>query len=341
MCSSDLLLAYTKIVLNEDLLASDLLDDPYLEADLFRYFPSAVRERLRELIAGHPLRREIIATQVVNNLVNNAGTTFLFRMREETGASAAEVSRAHIVGREVFGLESYWKAIDELDNLVPAQVQTRMRLAGRRLTERGARWFLLNRKHPIDISAQVEAFSAGVTEVYAQLPKLLRGNDLEQLSAATGELVAAGVPEVLAARCAAAATAYSALDIVEVAKETGRAPVEVAECYFDLVDRLGIGALRDRITALPRTDRWQTMARAAVREELYSAQAQLTFEVLAAAPSESDPEARFTAWVKRNQAAVERATTVLGEISSADSFDLAILSVALRVIRTLLKATVI
>ena len=331
------LLAYTKIVLNEELLASDLLEDPYLEADLFRYFPSAVRELLRELIAAHPLRREIIATQVVNNLVNNAGTTFIFRMREETGASGAEISRAHIVAREIFGLESFWKAIDELDNKVPAEVQTRMRLAGRRLTERGARWFLINRKHPLDISAQVEAFTAGVSEVVAQLPKLLRGNDLQQLNAVTAELVAAGAPQALAARVAATSAAYSALDIVEVAWDSGRAPVEVAEVYFDLVDRLGIGGLRDRITALPRTDRWQTMARAAVREDLYSAQAALTFDVLAAAPGESDPEARFDAWVDKNQAAVERARSILGEIASADAFDLAILSVALRVIRTLLR----
>jgi hypothetical protein len=104
------LLAYTKIVLNEDLLASELLEDPYLEADLFRYFPSAVRERLHGLISTHPLRREIIATQVVNNLVNNAGITFLFRMREETGASAEEISRAHTVAREVFALDGFWKA---------------------------------------------------------------------------------------------------------------------------------------------------------------------------------------------------------------------------------------
>jgi glutamate dehydrogenase len=177
-----------------------------------------------------------------------------------------------------------------------------------------------------------------VAEVVGQLPKLLKGNDAAQLAAATAELVEAGVPQALAARCAAASAAYSALDIVEVAWDSGRAPVEVAECYFDLVDRLGIGTLRDRITALPRTDRWESMARAAVREDLYSAQAALTFDVLAAAPGEADAEARYAAWVEKNQAAVERAKVILDEISSADSFDLAILSVALRVIRTLLRA---
>ena len=331
------LLAYTKITLEDELLASDLPDDTFLKTDLFHYFPSALRDRFRERIEAHPLRREIITTQVVNNLVNNAGTSFVFRMREETGASAEEIARAHIVARAVFDMHSFWAAVDGLDNRVPAQVQVRMRLAARRLTERGARWFLLNRRHPLDIAAQVEAFRSGVAEVVAQLPKLLKGADFDQLVAGKQELLDAGVPEDLAARSASFSAAYSALDIVEVAWDSGRAPVEVAECYFDIVDRLRIGILRDRINALPRADRWQAMARAAVREELYSAQAALTFEVLAAAPGETDPDARFATWVAKNKAAVDRAQAVLEEIGTADSFDLAILSVALRVLRTMLR----
>jgi len=332
------LLAYTKITLEGELLASELPDDPFLKAELFHYFPSALRERFRTRIEAHPLRREIITTQVVNTLVNNAGTSFVFRMREETGASAEEIARAHTVARAVFDLNSFWRAVDALDNRVPAQVQIRMRLAARRLTERGARWFLINRRHPLDMAAQVEAFGKGVSEVIAQLPKLLKGADVDQLAAARQELLEAGVPEDLAARTAAVSAAYSALDIVEVAWDSARAPVEVAECYFDIVDRLRIGALRDRITALPRTDRWQAMARAAVREELYSAQAALTFEVLAAAPGETDPDARFTTWVAKNRAAVDRAQSVLEEIATAETFDLAILSVALRVLRTMLRS---
>jgi glutamate dehydrogenase len=173
--------------------------------------------------------------------------------------------------------------------------------------------------------------------VVERLPELLKGSDLAQLLAKQRELVEAGVPEALAARVGAVGAAYSALDIVEVARDSRRAPAEVAGCYFDLADRLGINTLRDRITALPRTDRWQSMARSAVREELYAEQAALTFDVLAAAPAESDPDARFESWVRKNRAAYERAAGVLDEIAKADTFDLAILSVALRSMRTLLR----
>jgi glutamate dehydrogenase len=331
------LLAYTKITLEEELLASELPEDRFLKSDLFHYFPSALRERFKERVDAHPLRREIITTQVVNNLVNNAGTTFVFRLREETGASAEEIARAHIVAQAVFDLPPYWAAIDALDNRTPAQVQTRMRLAGRRLAERGARWFLVNRRHPLDVTAQVAAFRAGVGEVVAHLPKVLKGGDAAQLVASKQELTDAGVPPDLAARTAAMSAAYSALDIVEVAWDSARAPAEVAECYFDIMDRLRIGALRDRISALPRGDRWQAMARAAVREDLYHAQASLTFEVLAAAPGETDAEARYNVWAEKNRSAVDRARAVLGEIEMADTFDLAILSVALRVLRTVLR----
>ncbi len=331
------LLAYTKITLEDELLDSALPDDPFLKSELFHYFPSPLRERFKERIEAHPLRREIITTQVVNSMVNNAGTSFVFRMREETGAAAEEVARAHLVARSVFDMASFWIAVDALDNKVPAQLQTRMRLSARRLAERGARWFLLNRRHPLDIAAQVESFRAGVGEVVAQLPKLLKGADFDQLATAKQELLDVGVPEDLAARAAAATAAYSALDIVEVAWDSGRAPVEVAECYFDIVDRLRIGSLRDRINALPRTDRWQAMARSAVREELYTAQAELTFEILAAAPGETDPGVRFATWVAKNRAAVDRARAVLDEIGTADTFDLATLSVALRTLRTMLR----
>jgi glutamate dehydrogenase len=332
------LLAYTKITLEDELLASTLPDDEFLKSDLYHYFPSALRKDYRDRIDSHPLRREIITTQVVNNLVNNAGTSFVFRMREETGASAEEIARAHIVACAVFDLDSYWAEIDALDNVAPASVQTTMRLAGRRLTERGARWFLVNRRQPLDIAAQVESFTAGVGTVVANLSGYLKGSDAAQLASVREELIAGGVPADLAARVAAVSAAYSALDIVEVAWDSGRPPAEVAECYFDIVDRLKIGALRDRITALPRTDRWQAMARAAVREDLYNAQAALTFDVLAASPSETDPAARFAAWSAKNSGAHERATAVLDEISTADTFDLAVLSVALRVLRTMLRS---
>ena len=99
------LLAYTKIVLAQELAESDLPDDPFLRGELFSYFPTQLRQDFREAMAAHPLRRQIIVTQVVNNLVNFAGITFFHRLSQETSASAEEIARAHFVCREVYGAE--------------------------------------------------------------------------------------------------------------------------------------------------------------------------------------------------------------------------------------------
>ncbi len=123
-----------------------------------------------------------------------------------------------------------------------------------------------------------------------------------------------------------------------VADRMGRDPMDVAEVYYDLADRLRITQLMDRIIELPRADRWQSMARASIREDLYAAHASLTADVLAVGNGASTPEQRFKAWEEKNAAILGRARTTLEEIQSSDAFDLANLSVAMRTMRTLLRS---
>ncbi len=155
------LLAWTKIVLADELLASDLPDDPFLKADLFAYFPSKMRQGYRGQMERHPLRREIIVTQVVNDLVNGAGMTYWPRLAGETGATAAELVRANFVAREIFGSLELREELASYDNKLPAAVQTRMRIEMRTLVERASRWLVSNRRPPIDTEGTVDFF--GVT----------------------------------------------------------------------------------------------------------------------------------------------------------------------------------
>jgi glutamate dehydrogenase len=132
--------------------------------------------------------------------------------------------------------------------------------------------------------------------------------------------------------------AYAAFDMVQIATASGRSVEETAEVYFDLADRLQITRLRDRITALPRDDRWNTMARAALRDDLYAAHAAITRDVLEVTGPGS-PEERLAVWVQRNDPAVRRATQTLTEIWESDRFTVAMLSVAVRAVRTLVEAS--
>ncbi|GAA2457491.1 NAD-glutamate dehydrogenase [Streptomyces glaucus] len=332
------LLAYTKITVAEELLRTSLPDDPYLKGLLHAYFPTALRERFPERIDTHPLRREITTTVLVNDTVNTGGTTYLHRLREETGASLEEIVRAQTAARAIFRAYPVWDAVEALDNRVEATVQTRIRLHSRRLVERGTRWLLNNRPQPLELAETVDFFADRVEQVWSQLPKLLRGADLEWYQKIHDELTGAGVPDELATRVAGFSSAFPTLDIVSVADRMGKEPLDVAEVYYDLADRLRITQLMDRISELPRADRWQSMARAAIREDLYAAHAALTADVLSAGDGTSTPEQRFEVWEGRNAAILSRARATLVEIQSSDSFDLANLSVAMRTMRTLLRS---
>ncbi|MFJ9627479.1 NAD-glutamate dehydrogenase [Streptomyces sp. NPDC101175] len=331
------LLAYTKITVSDELLHTTLPDDPYLRSLLHAYFPTALREKFAEQIDTHALHREIVTTVLVNDTVNTGGTSFLHRLREETGASLEEIVRAQTAARAIFHAAEVWDGVEALDNTVEAPVQTRIRLHSRRLCERGTRWLLNNRPQPLQLAETVEFFGERVEQVWSQLPKLLRGADLEWYQQIYDELTGAGVPAELATRVAGFSSAFPALDIVSVADRTGKDPMDVAEVYYDLADRLHITQLMDRIIELPRADRWQSMARASIREDLYAAHAALTADILSAGNGTSTPEQRFKAWEAKNTALLGRARTTLDEIQGSEMFDLANLSVAMRTMRTLLR----
>ncbi|MFF8264033.1 NAD-glutamate dehydrogenase [Streptomyces virginiae] len=332
------LFAYTKITTADELIATELPDDPYLRRLLFAYFPAVLGDKFSEQIDAHALRREIITTVLVNDTVNTGGSTFLHRLREETGASTEEIVRAQLAAREIFGLAEVWDAVEALDNKVAADVQTRVRLHSRRLVERGTRWLLNNRPQPLQITETIGFFGERVAGVWAELPKLVRGADLEWYQLVMDELTGEGVPEELAAKVAGFSSAFPTLDIVAIADRTGVDPLGVAEVYYDLADRLDITQLMDRIIELPRADRWQSMARASIREDLFAAHAALTADVLSVGNGTSTPEERFKAWEERNAAIIGRARTTLEEIRGSDAFDLANLSVAMRTMRSLLRA---
>ncbi len=335
------LMAYTKIFLNAELLESDLPEDPYLVGDLERYFPRPLSERFAQPIRAHRLRRELIATLVANELVDRAGTTFAFRLTEETGASPSELARAYAIARDVFDMRSYWAAVEALDNQIEAGTQLAMLSEGRRLVDRAARWVV--RAVPrgeIEVTAMIERFSPGARALAAALPGVLSGHDRERFSARRDELEAGGVPPDLARRVASLQALLSAFDIVVDASVTGAGQPQVTETYFGVGARLGLDWLRDRILELPRDDRWQALSRAALRDELYRLHRSLTREILVAAgdgdgEGAAGGEASLHAWLERNADAVQRSDAVLADVRAARDHDITTLPVALRELKSL------
>ncbi|MGH3038479.1 MAG: NAD-glutamate dehydrogenase, partial [Gaiellaceae bacterium] len=332
-----ILLAYAKIELYDALVASDFPDDEFMAEELVRYFPRVLSERFRDEMDGHRLRRELIATTVTNSLVNRAGITFAFRLTEETGAAPPDIARAYIVARETFDMRELWTAIEELDSTIPAELQLEMLLEGRKLVERATRWLVRSRPRPLEIAAEIERFAPGAALLAETIRGFLHGGDRAGLEHAATTYVRGGVPDDLAGRVAAFGATFSALDIVEAAGATDAPLEEVAAVYHALGARLRLQWLRDEITALPRDNRWQTLARAALRDELYNVHSALTREALQTGPPDLDAEARAEAWHAANRAGVDRALQVLSDIGVGGLASLETLSVALREVRNLVS----
>jgi len=334
-----ILLSYTKIALYEELLASELPDDPYLTSELERYFPTAVRQRFRTRLARHPLRREIVAAQVTNGLVNRAGTTFAFRLGEETGATAPDIARALTVTREVFDLRGLWAQIEALEGQVAAETQLTMFLEARILLERSTRWFLRNEPRPLDIATSISHFTPGAAVLADAVPALLAAADRDSAERKAQELVRGGVPPALAGRVAHLEPLVPALDLVELAATTGTSIEDVAGVYFAVGEQLELHSLRDRIAALPRQGRWDALARRALWEDLHSEQRALTADVLRTGGKDGPVGERVRAWIARNALPVDRCLQMLADVKADAAFDLATLSVAVREIRNLIEAT--
>ncbi len=332
------LLAVSKVDLHARLLDSDVPEDPYLSAELEAYFPAPLRERFTDAMRSHRLRREITTTQVVNNMLHGGGTTFTFRLQEETGAAASDIARAYTVAREVFQMRPHWAEIEALDNRVNAETQLTMLLDGRRLVERGSRWLLRNRRRPLPIAETVEHFAPGAEALFESISRLLAPADAEPLARRADELREAGVPDALAARVASFGTMFAALDIVEVAHETGLDLESVAAVHFAIGVRLDLHWLRDRVEALSRDDRWAARARAALRDDLYMLHRTITAEVLGSGPTEAEPDERVQAWIDANPGS-DRYLATLADVRGGRIYDLTTLPVVVREARNLIQGS--
>ncbi|MEW2383481.1 NAD-glutamate dehydrogenase [Micromonospora sp. NPDC047707] len=332
------LLAYVKIALEKEILTEGLPDEEWTTDVLVNYFPTPMRERFADRMGRHRLRRDIVTTLLVNEAINRGGISFVFRVVEETAASAADVIRAYVVVREVFGLRDLWAAVEALDDRIAPELQTGVYLDTRRLLDRAVRWLVTNRRSPIDVPAEIARLRDGVARLLPGMETLFYGSEREAIAAHIDSMAAKGLPRDLAEHAVRLMYSFGLLDVVETAASSGRDVGEVASVYFVLSDRFRVDSLLSKISLLPREDRWQTLARMALRYDLYAALAALTAEVLDSTPDTLPPHERVHQWEQSNATSIHRAQRAMGEFDESRA-DLAALSVLLRQIRTLVRTS--
>ena len=331
------LAAYSKIQLANALTESDLADDPYFAETLRRYFPEKLVERFGDQLESHPLRKEIIATVIANDIVNVGGITYVFRAMEETGASEVQIAKVFCALREVYGFDRQFDAINAQPAGTSLKHWGRQHHDMRRLLDRATRWFINRVDETLLVTEAVTRFQNTVTELRKALPSILRGNDLVRFNEWRDEALGFGIPELRASMWATQFESYALLDIAEYVHRASVAPVQVAETYFVLYDLFGVDSLLNRITMLPRSDRWQALARAAMRDDLYTTIMDLTGNILDAHGDIADPAERVAAWEEANAANLDRAKTMFEEVNSLERDDMASLSVALRLLRSIVR----
>jgi glutamate dehydrogenase len=325
------LMAYTKTANAVEMERSDFPDSPYVLVELMRYFPDVLRRRYPQQIAGHRLRREIVAMQVSNQMVNMSGISFDNRMTEDTGAGVVDVMRAWLAARDIFDAVRLWTEVEALEMAIKPDVVRELLLELRRTVERGSLWLLRHRRSPLDVGVVVAEFRPAIRDLATTLEQHLRGRFRAELFANEASRLAAGVPEALAQRAVAWPLLHTAFDVVELAQRRGVGASKVAGNYWEIFDRLDLAWLWDAVGALSRSDRWQTQARAALRDGLLAAIANLTDDSLYLGSVDD--------WARANERAVNRTLGMFTEIRRADSFTLTNLTVALRQLENLALVT--
>ncbi|MCV7082123.1 NAD-glutamate dehydrogenase [Mycolicibacterium insubricum] len=335
------LMAHVKLALKDDLLATELPDQDVFASRLPEYFPQQLRSRFAGDIRGHQLRREIVATMLVNDVIDTAGITFGFRIVEDTGVSSVDAVRAFAATDAIFGVGKTWAAIREVgrSNTVPVAVSDRMTLDLRRLIDRAGRWLMNYRPQPLAVGAEINRFAAKVAALTPRMPDWLRGDDEKIVTSVTAEFIDAGVPAELAYTVASGLYQYSLLDVIDIADIAERDTEEVADTYFTLLDHLNSDRLLSAVSRLPRDDRWHALARLAVRDDIYSSIRLLTFDVLAVGEPDETGEEKIAEWQQMNSSRLGRASRTLAEIDADGEYDLATLSVAARQIRNMTATT--
>ena len=320
-------LAYAKMSVFDELLASNLPDDPYYSRALKAYFPQVLSEKFGPAIAAHPLKREIIATFITNTVVNRTGATFVNFIAAEAAAPVADVIRAFTLAREIFDLEPLWDQIDALDYRVDAQLQLDLLTKLSAIAQRASRWMLRVRVQSTDLPTLISLYQPAARELRTHLAEWLPEAAHADWQQAADKLIQAGVEAELAQNLTALEFIFPALDLADLAQNATSGLEQAARAYFGIEAELGLAAWRTQINRLPTDTLWQTQARGSARDDVYSIASQITRGLLSR-------QEELPVWRNQHASSIKRLCQLLADISTQTA-DLAPVSVALRALRHL------
>jgi len=334
------LAAYGKMILKEDLCTPEVSNEGYYKNELVKYFPTALRKKYPRQMQNHPLKNEIIAMRLANEMVDYLGSNFAFRTIDETGALPSDVAISFTLAKEIFEMPKIWKQIESLDHSVPAAVKNHMFYQTQRMIRRCTRWFLRHRRKNLAINDGIDFFKSGVAALQKDIKNALDKSEIATIQEGIEQWVEQGVPKNLAEKVSYLSTMFSALDIVEMSKLTGLKVSLVGEVYYKLGAKLELHWFLEQITAQPVDNHWQAFARATFREELDWQQRSLTVAVLHMSDKSANAEERIIAWIIQNDALLARWQQMVADFRASSRHEFAKFSVALRELLILVQSSI-
>lgn len=334
-----ILISYAKAVLKEDLAAADIADDNYMATFIEGAFPQKIVELYPSQLYQHRLRREIVATQIGNDMVNNMGISFAQRLIESTGAKAGDVAKAYIVARDIYKMENFILSLQELDYKISAKLQNDLMIGMVRRVRRATRWMLRNRRSNIDPATEVTFFTTAVGQIATQLPQLLQGDTLSSWNESAEHLRQSGVPEDLIVQATEISYLYSGFSIVEAARRSEKPLAQVAELYFLLGDYLSLPWFAAQLASMTVETFWQAMARETYMDDLESQLRSLAISLMRFASDGVAVATVIDHWSQQQAVLIQRWKLMVNELQASSGTDFAVFSVALRDLLDLAQAT--
>lgn len=324
------LIAYGKMVMKEKFNVATITDNPYHGKLLIEAFPKKLQKSFAKQMQQHPLRSEIIATKLTNNIINDMGMNYVYRIQEETGAAVDEIATAYSVVKGIFGMDSLWEEVEALDNKVASSVQLGLLDSMRRTMRRASRWYLRHGDKSVQIQAAIDSYASTYSDLFSNIQNYLVEAEYQQLEDASTSLIKSGVPASIAYKVASLSNMFPCMDLAQVAETEKRDVQLVANLYFKLGSKLELHWFLSQIDKQTVNNHWQALARASYREELDWQQRSITTVLLASAAKNNDAESILKNWMDNNQTLLERWYHMMSEFKTSSTHEFAKFSVALR-----------
>lgn len=334
-----ILLSYSKLTYKDALLQSELASEPFIDETLLDYFPAGVQKKYKNEIMTHPLRREIIATQISNQIINQIGPGFGFRMREETGANIVSIAHAYVISKKVFNTDELWKEIQQLDN----QVNEIDRYACFRmisgLLERSISWLIRNHPAHLDVEPLIKRYAVDCNRLRKVIPQTLSGQARKTYTQTRRQLLKQGISESIATKLAEISILAAAYDIIEI-KIAQKSSIEItARLFFTISERLQLNWIRDQVSETTVRNHWHQLAIVNMRNEIHRFQRQLTERILQSVTNKRHTTKALTQWMDKFDYAIRRYDQILSELQALRKLDYTMASVAVFEVRRLLSLT--